>query len=385
MKHWFVNPNHRTLPTHLQQSELMARVWEGIDPQQVWDCHAHLAGTGDSGGGAWLTPRMDSLQHPLLWLHKRFYMNAGGVRDPRGSIDEQYIERMRELLSGMPAGVKVMLLAFDYAHDEAGRPLPGQSVFHVPNRYAAEVVRRYPDQFEWFASVHPYRADAAEQVRLAAAAGACGLKWLPSAQLLDPASPRCRPFYEALAQTGLPLVAHAGREQAVPGGHQEDGNPLKLRHALDAGVKVIVAHCASDGHDTDLDRGAHGPVVRSFDLFARLMEEPRYEGLLFADISAMTLRTRGWALRAVLERPHWHPRLLNGSDYPLPGVMPLNSPRTLARAGLLDEEVVPFLNALKLYNPLLYDFALKRLARANGHAFAPCVFETRDFFLRRPT
>lgn len=381
LRHWLINPNHASLPRHLAESELMARIWEGIDASQVWDCHAHLAGVGDSGGGAWFTPKMDSLRNPLLWLHKRFYMNAGGVRDPRGAIDQQYLDRMRELLAGMPTGVKVMLLAFDYAHDETGRPLPDESVFYVPNSYAEAVCRRHPDQFEWYASVHPYRPDAADQVHLAAAAGARGMKWLPSAQLIDPASPKCRPFYEALAATGLPLVAHAGAEQAVPGGRQQDGNPLKLRHALDAGAKIIVAHCASDGRDTDLDQGPNGPVVKSYELFARLMDEPRYEGRLFADISAMTLRTRGWALRAVLERPDWHHRLFNGSDYPLPGVMPLNSPRTLARGRLLDSSVVPFLNELKLYNPLLYDFAVKRLARSNGHTFPASVFETRRFFL----
>ena len=42
------------------------------------------------------------------------------------------------------------------------------------------------------------------------------------------------------------------------------GNPLRLRRALDAGVRVVVAHCASMGQDRDLDRGAAGPLVDSF-------------------------------------------------------------------------------------------------------------------------
>jgi len=383
MKHWLINPNHVTLPRHLVEHELMARVWDGIDPMQVWDSHAHLAGVGDSSdgrGGAWFNPKMNSIIHPMLWLHKQFIMNAGGVRDPSDGIDQQYIDRMRELLAGMPAGVKIMLLAFDYAHGEDGKARLDESTFFVSNDYAADVCRRYPDSFEWFASVHPCRPDAADEVRRAAAAGARGMKWLPSSQLIDPASPLCKPFYEAMAETGLAMVAHAGAEKAVPGGRQEDGNPLKLRYALDAGVKIIVAHCASDGHDTDLDKGASGPVVKSYELFARMMDESRYEGLLFADISATTLLTRGWALRAVLERPDWHHRLLNGSDYPLPGVMPMNSPRALALSRVLDSEVVPFLCELKQYNPLLYDFAVKRFARSNGHTFPASVFETRRFF-----
>ena len=33
----------------------------------------------------------------------------------------------------------------------------------------------------------------------------------------------------------------------------------------------------------------------------------------------------GPALAEVIERTEWHARLLNGSDYPLPGVMPMFS------------------------------------------------------------
>lgn len=375
------NPNRPGIPESAQLSPLYERIWAGLDPTQVWDCHAHLVGTGDSGGDVWFSPRMDSLRHPLLWVQKRFYMNAGGVQEAQGGVDEQYVAHMVRLLDSLLVrGPKIMLLAFDYAHDARGACLPDDSVFHVSNTYAASVVQRYPDHFEWIASIHPYRPDAAELVRQVAAQGARAIKWLPSAQGIDPASPRCQAFYAALVATGLPLLSHAGREQAVPGGDQNDGNPLKLRHALNAGVRVIVAHCASDGHDIDLDQGAHGPKVRSYDLFARMMGEARYEHLLFADISAIALRNRAWALRDVLEHPEWHARLLNGTDYPLPGVMPLHSPAVLARAGLLDKEAVPFLNAIKPHNQLLFDLALKRLVRSSGNAFPTSVFETRRFF-----
>ena len=132
--------------------------------------------------------------------------------------------------------------------------------------------------------------------------GARGIKWLPSAMGIDPASPRCDRFFEALAQTGLPVISHAGRELAVQGGSQDDGNPLKLRRAMDHGVRVVVAHCASDGDDVDLDKSADGPRVKSFELFARLMDEPRYEQFCYADISALTQFNRAWALKTVLQR-----------------------------------------------------------------------------------
>jgi mannonate dehydratase len=74
--------------------------------------------------------------------------------------------------------------------------------------------------------------------------------------------------------------------------------------------------------------------------------------------------------------------LLNGSDYPLPGVVPLTSPRQWAKAGLLDDAAVPVLNEIQNYNPLLFDFVLKRSLRAGKHSLAVGIFHTRDFFLR---
>lgn len=371
------------LPDHLRNAPLLQAVWAGLDPAQVWDCHVHLVGAGDDGSGAWFSPDMDSVFHPLLRLQKFFYMNAACVPDASGRLDQRYIERLNELLDGLPPGCKALLLAFDWRHDEAGRADPAHSIFHIPNALAAAVARRHPGHFEWAASIHPYRADAVDALERAVADGARAIKWLPSAMGIDPASAKCDPFYRAMAQAGLPLLSHAGRELAVQGGSQDDGNPLKLRRAMEHGVRVIVAHCASDGDDIDLDQGAGGPRRRSFELFARLMDQARYALFLFADISALTQRNRAWALKTVLERADWHNRLLNGSDYPLPGVMPLFSASDLARAGLLDEAAVPLLKAVREHNPLLFDFAVKRLLRLNGQGFPASVFETRRFFERK--
>ncbi|HNI06861.1 MAG TPA: hypothetical protein PLL24_02105, partial [Thiobacillaceae bacterium] len=49
----------------------------------------------------------------------------------------------------------------------------------------------------------------------------------------------------------------------------------------------------------------------------------------------------------------------------------------------LAAEAKPFLMGLREHNPLLFDFALKRLLRRNGQGFANSVFETRAFFDRK--
>ena len=377
------NPCLARLPRRLAQHELVAAAWDGLDPSMVWDAHAHLVGTGDSGSGVYVNPRMESLLNPGEYARRLFFLNAGCVHDaPAGGVDQAYVERMHNLLDGMRPGVKLLLFAFERTHREDGTPDLARTGFHVPDEYARATARRHPGYFEWAASVHPYRRDCVEALEQAKLGGARAVKWLPAAMGMDPASPLCDRFYAALARLALPLISHAGLERAVLGADSQDhGNPLKLRRALDSGVRVVVAHCASMGRDRDLDKGANGPLVDSFELFARMFDDPKHEKLLFADISAMTQVNRaGPALARVLERSDWHHRLLNGSDYPLPGIMPIFSVEYLVSLGLVQAGAAPVLNEIRAHNPLLFDLVLKRHLRSNGKAFAKSVFETRRFF-----
>ena len=370
-------------PPATAADELIHSAWAGVDPAQFVDGHVHLVGIGDSGSGSEVNPQMASLFHPLQYAQRLFYLNAACVHEAPGRVDDSYVERLQHLVDGLPLGPRLLLLAFDRFHDTDGRASPERSSFYTPNAYAQLVAARHPQSFAWAASIHPYRTDCVEELAAAVAGGAWGVKWLAPAMGIDPSSPRCDRFYAALAGHGLPLISHAGEEKAVHGGDQQAlGNPLLLRRALDHGVRVVVAHCASLGRAVDLDRG--GSVVPCFELFARLMHEARYEKLLFGDISALTQRNRSEdILRTLLERREWHPRLLNGSDYPLPGIVPLISPGEFAARGLLPQSAVAVLERIRQHNPLLFDFVLKRHLSSRGHRFSPAVFATRAFFERK--
>jgi mannonate dehydratase len=308
------------------------------------------------------------------------------VHEAPGQIDQSYVARLRNLIAGMAPGVKLMLLAFERFHRDDGSVDWERTSFYVPNDYARDVARRHPAAFEWIASIHPYRADAVSALEQVARDGARAVKWLPNAMNIDPASPRCDAFFETMAKHDLALLTHAGKERAVWGGETQDfGNPLRLRRALEHGVHVIVAHCASLGEDRDLDRGESGPSVPSFDLFARLMDDARYVGQLYGDISAMTQFDRASWLKRVLQRPEWHARLLHGSDYPLPGILPIYNAATFVELGLLPAAAVPVLDAIQHHNPLLFDFVLKRSLVLGTGRLAPSIFQSRDFFLRGRT
>jgi mannonate dehydratase len=355
--------------------------WDGLDPAKVWDSHAHLIGTGDSGSGVYVNPKTESLLNPGEYARRLFFLNAGCAHEAKRSVDLAYVERMHNLVDGLRPGVKLLLLAFERTHGEDGSPDLARTGFWVPDAYARDTAKAHPAYFEWAASIHPYRADCVEALERAKREGARAVKWIPSVMGMDPASPRCDRFYAAAAKLNVPIISHAGEERAVIGGNQEYGNPLRLRRPLDAGVRVVVAHCASMGQDIDLDKGEHGPYVDSFSLFARLFDVEKYKRHLFADISAMTQVNRaGPALAKVIEREDWHPRLLNGSDYPLPGVMPIFSVDYLVSLGLVQESAAPVLKEIRSHNPLLFDFVLKRHLRSGGKALARNIFETRAFF-----
>jgi mannonate dehydratase len=91
-------------------------------------------------------------------------------------------------------------------------------------------------------------------------------------------------------------------------------------------------------------------------------------------------------LATLLERGDWHARLLNGSDYPLPGVLPLVGLDTLVARGMLAAEAVPVLREIRDHNAILFDFVLKRSLRSAGagevRRFGAEVFETRRHLVK---
>lgn len=374
------NPCLPGLPDALAHHRLVRAAWTGLDPGKVWDMHVHLAGTGDSGSGMAINPAMDSLAHPLLYAQKRVFMDAACTAGA-SRVDEAYLDRLLALAAAFPPGAKFMLYAMAHFHDRNGHPDHAHTGIHVPNAHVRNLARLHPARFEWVASIHPYRADAVATLEQCLRDGARAVKWLPSAMDIDPASPRCDAFYAALKRHHTPLIVHTGTELSVIGaGHSQDhNNPLRLRRPLGMGVRVVAAHCASLGRDYDWDESDTPAKVSSFKLFTRLLNEPLGRNL-YGDLSAIPQFHRYRILPALLSNPAWHGRLLNASDYPLPGILPIYLLKELVRAGLLNADDAEVLHALRRHNPLLFDFVLKRTLSWQGNRFPAACFETRDFF-----
>ena len=380
-------PKLQTLKLSPAAEALIEESFAGIDERRLLDSHVHLIGLGVGGTGCFVHPGATSLTSPVRWLKTRFYKGAAGVYDD-ARADPLFLERLLDLVRHHRG--RFLLFAFDQHYTAAGEPDLDSTEFHTPNDYTLETAAKYPQHFLACASVHPYRADALEELRRCRERGAVAVKWLPNAMGIDPAAERCDAYYALLKQLDLTLITHAGEEQAVHAEEaQELGNPLRLRRALRAGVRVVVAHCASLGQNEDLDQPADAegkhPRVDSYQLFRRLAAEPEWEGRLFADVSAMTQYNRcGAPLRETIATPALHPLLINGSDYPLPAIDPLIRTGLLVDEGYLDPAERVLINEVYDYNPLLFDFVLKRrlrvLREGKEHRLPAAVFESARAF-----
>jgi len=344
----------------------MKRAFDDVDPRRLVDYHTHVVGVGAGGTGNLVNPAMRSRRRPLKYLKFLVYLSAAGIKDLENA-DREFVLRLADQARHIADHGKYRLLAFDKHYTTDGTVNAEKTEFYTANEHVFNLAAEFPDLFLPTMSVHPYRADALEELARWAGRGVKVVKWLPNAMGIDPSDPRCDPFYRSMRELGVVLLSHAGEEKAVEA--EEDqrlGNPLHLRRPLDHGVKVIAAHCAGLGENPDLDHPDRR-LVPNFHLFMRLMEQKRYEGLLFGDISAMTQRNRlGVPLTTILERTDLHARLVNGSDYPLPAINIVISTGALARAGYITRTERTGLNEIYDYNPLLFDFVLKRTLRVPG-------------------
>jgi uncharacterized protein len=373
-------------PGHAVNADLLSELWQGLEPAKVWDCHLHLAGVADrpEQGEPWTNPALRRPTNPFLFAHFALYADASCVLDQPLPANQAYVQRLMQLIEQMPEGMKFMLYAMDGCLRADGSLDAQRSVMHVPNAYARRIALQRPARFEWVASINPYRPDALAQLRQAASEGAVALKWVPYFMDIDPGAPALNPFYDLLAELRLPLIVHAGwQHELLPGGQQEHGNPLRLRRALERGVKVVVAHCATQGDFADIDVGPGGPQRSAFELFSRLIDEPTFSSLLMGDVSGITDSGRDPRIvRALLTESRWQGRLLNGSDYPLPGIAVAVSSSHLVASGLLAPQWPALVDHMQAHNPLLFDFALKRKLVWQGRHFPAQVFETAAWFPR---
>ena len=175
--------------------------------KQLIDCHVHLAALPERGNGCFISPKL--LKSPLF----RFLLWKQDLSptDP-AEANRRYIDHLATELRASAHVGKAVLLGMDGFYDQTGLLNRQHTEFLVSNDYVFRQTNAYPDLFLAGPSINPQREDAVDEVHRCADAGAVLVKVLPNAQHFNPADPKYRSFYRALADRRLPLLSHVGFE-----------------------------------------------------------------------------------------------------------------------------------------------------------------------------
>lgn len=264
------------------------------------DIHVHLADVEDMLAAGHAGKK--SYGGPLARMLRQAAAGPSASSESVGRINERWAHELAVWVRESSLD-KVVVLALDGVFNESGKPCPEQTVLQVDNEFVCAAVAQHPE-FIFGASVHPYRKDAIQELERLIRKGACLIKWIPSAQRIEPDNSRCMAFYEVLAHYGIPLLSHTGVEHTL--GHRRSpfNHPQRLIPALEKGVRVIAAHCGARLF-------LHEPSF--FKAWAALAV--KYE-TLYGDSGAFSMVTRIPALKRILGDPILQSKLLYGSDYP---------------------------------------------------------------------
>jgi len=266
------------------------------------DIHVHLAGVGTNGSGCWVSPMfMRRMSFRLLKLR-----HGINTRQMRESADADWAADVADRVRRSEL-THAVVLGFDGVYDRAGALDRAKSQMFIPPSWVFEVCRRYPQLLPG-PSINPHRADAMDRLEECIEGGAVLIKWLPATQGIDPADPSLAPFYRRLAETGIPILVHSGGSENT---FAEVNPALKdLRRILlplRLGVRMIVAHCGVPvAYAGDPDQV---PLLRTM-----LGEFPH----LWIDNSGMANPPRFAHLPRFARDPDFAPRMLHGSDFPVP-------------------------------------------------------------------
>ena len=264
----------------------------------IVDVHVHLVGM-NAENGCLVSRRLSS---GVVFHLLTFALGLRGVE--RGALDRAYREKLLDWVHGSEVDA-IGLLALDAVYDDGGRLDEGRTHVYVPNDYLFDVAS-ISEQILPIASVNPQRRDALEELERVSELGAVAIKMLPNSQAFDPAAERYQPFWRRMAALDMPVLTHTSFEHTIPAYDQEFGRPERLALALDEGVTVIAAHCASSGI-------AH--LHEDIDTWLGMLR--RWPNL-YGDISAMASVARFPYIHRILADELAIERVCLGSDFPIP-------------------------------------------------------------------
>ncbi len=347
---------------------LVEKAYEGLpDNTEVVDRHVQLLSSGQRSGedfsnDSYINTEFLSWWFPRTRFRSRVLFSAAGIDDAQHA-DDLYLGRLLRQARALPRRHRLALAALDQRYNRAGDAQPEQTAFYVDNDYVWHLAEQYPQRFTPVVSVHPYRKDAIEALEKWAKRGVKVVKWLPTVQGIDPADKRIENYYQTLIDNNMVLLAGTGEMRTMGSDTPEYGNPLRYRRALEMGVTVVMADCAGTRLFSN-PQDADAQPRPGYEWFMQLLSDSDYAENLYGDIAGLTHKKAvPEALNAMLQSPQTFSHLLYSSDYPLLAINTVVNLKELKKSGFITQEQVPDLREIYRFNPLLFDFVLKRLVR----------------------
>jgi hypothetical protein len=258
----------------------------------------------------------------------RFFGEGLGL-DPKEVKTEPYrayVEALARSVSESKYLERACLFGVDSRLDEQGREIHCDKTVCSTTEDVLQVTEQYPNEFIPFFTINPLRPNALDLIDEYMERGCRGAKFLQNYWGVDLNDQQFVPYYEKLKSWNTPLIIHIGSEYSIDSDERfERINMLEL--PLACGVTVIAAHMG-------LGRINHKLLwwrnlskdPRHFDSdYFLLLEMLRQHDNLYADISAILAPLRARALRHLSEQHDVHPKILFGSDYPVPFTIRFNS------------------------------------------------------------
>ncbi len=261
----------------------------------IIDMHVHIAGVDQAKYGNFISKKLK--KSAVFRLFSKHLNISNSVND------ELIINKTLKLLEESVID-KALFLAIDGVYAKSGEFNQKKTQMVCSNDYIYELTK-HSKKALFGASVHPYRADALEELERCKRRGAVLIKWIPSSMEIDPLDDRCIPFYKYLAKHNIMLLSHTGVEHALRNSLSYLNHPHRLKLALECGVKVISAH---SGAHMFLHERSHYKAWKEMAL--------KYDNF-YGDISAFCMPTRVKYLRDIIKTPALHSKVFYGSDFPV--------------------------------------------------------------------
>lgn len=386
---------------------LISQAFKDLEGQIINDYHVHFFGNGKPDIYTYC-PELNDIApqfRPLLnfnrfiesqpfWQRpfvKGVYLDTLDISD-ENNMDEQYMKRLVDLVSfygpseyinkqkDNPYQTHFSLMAMDGTYDKDGN-LDPSSLNYVSNEYIvklAECLNKkimtsggfVNNRFIPVGSINPVRIsddgkgyvmrkkqDWLKEMDLLEKKVEW-IKWRPPTMGFDPEK-ISKEFYTELKNHKIGILTHTGKSTAVKveKGFNQFAGPLKMHKAIESGVKVVLLHTGREGKNTDTG-----------DLFITEFIEmvKKYKGTdtyLRGEISAVPYGETQLILKDILSAENdISEMLVNGSDYPAvsPYILVSKSLKRLKQSGFITADEVKALKQIYQYNPLLFDFVLKR-------------------------